>query len=351
MFKASSHTCLKFVVTILFAAILWVGFNLEVSAQPIIASCPAPYQIKWPTNAPVWSLCWTPPDKSGGVDGSGLEVYNVYYKGKQVLHRANLPVLNVQYAPGGCGGPSLSYRDWQNQLQPFEANNVLQPGYAEPTISPKTTCDHPGSDAGSFSGVTVEKKPDKLILTTQMTAGWYRYVQKWIFFPDGTIQPQFGFSAVAHPCVDKSHTHHAYWRLDFDIEGAGNDRIDEFNNGIWAALPAENNRLKSPISQRKWRMMDAGTNRGYEIVPLAGQSTQAGDAFAISDTWALSYKSNERDDGGAASGDNRAQMNKFINGETLNGKDDVLWYHISYQHGSGPTCSLLGPVLRPVGSW
>ena len=80
-----------------------------------------------------------------------------------------------------------------------------------------------------FSGVAVEKLPDRLVLTTQMQAGWYRYIQKWTFYLDGTIEPRFGFSAVTSPCTSKPHNHHAYWRFDFDINGFPSDLIQEFN--------------------------------------------------------------------------------------------------------------------------
>src|SRR5262249_35139908 len=69
------------------------------------------YRINWPDGNPVWSFYWVPPDESSGTDGSGLELRNVFYKGHLVLYRAHLPILNVKYDPGGCGGSSLSYRD------------------------------------------------------------------------------------------------------------------------------------------------------------------------------------------------------------------------------------------------
>ena len=197
-------------------------------AQPASAYCMWPHLINWPAANPVWSLCWVPPDQSSGISGSGLELRHVFYKAHRVFWQAHLPVLNVLYDGNACG----PYRDWQNSLMQFEADNVLQPGYAEPTVPPRTVLDHPGSDAGTFEGVAVEKRVDRLILTTQMQAGWYRYIQKWTFFLNGTIEPRFGFSAVTNPCTPQPHNHHAYWRFDFDIDGFANDVIERVDSQV-----------------------------------------------------------------------------------------------------------------------
>ena len=83
------------------------------------------------------------PRRVTGTNGSGLEIRNVYFNGHLVLKRAHVPMLNVDYDPGGCG----CYRDWQNQEVVFHANNPIPgiPGYAEPTVPPTTVCDVGGS--------------------------------------------------------------------------------------------------------------------------------------------------------------------------------------------------------------
>jgi Cu2+-containing amine oxidase len=286
------------------------------------------------------------------LDGSGLQLNLVTYKGKEVFFRAHLPVLNVLYDPGGCGGATLSYRDWQNQLKAFEATTVVSACRAEPMAPPKTVCDHPGADAGAFSGVAIEKLIDRLILTTQLQAGWYRYIQKWIFYLDGTIQQLLYFTAITNPCVDKPHNHHAYWRFDFDIEGAANDVIEEFNTATgWTAVTKEASRLKSPSTARKWRVRDKVTGRGYEVV--AGGMDSIADSWAVADVWALRYHSTEIDDGGATSGatGDAAHMNNYLNSESINAQDVVFWYHAGHRHLSAAVCIVVGPTLKPIGKW
>jgi len=323
------------------------------------AQCAPPNKIEWPASNPVWTMCWVAPPNSSGISGSGLELRHVFYKNKRVFWQAHVPVLNVKYDPNSdfCGGSTLSYRDWKNQEQAFEANNVLQPGYAEPTTPPKTVCDHPGTDAGTFSGIAVEKLSDKLILTTQMSAGWYRYIQKWIFYLDGTIEPRFGFTAITDTCTSDAHNHHVYWRFDFDIDGFPQDQIQEYNRShlksrrAWRIETVEINRVKSPLSQRQWKVVDMPSKLGYEVIP--GPKDGVADAWGGSDMWALLYHGNEIDDGGATSGPtgNAQHIDKYINGENIDGKDVVMWYRAGYRHSAGPVCELVGPTLKPIGNW
>src|SRR6478752_1044411 len=80
--------------------------------------------------------------------------------------------------------------------------------------------------------------------------GSYRILQKWIFYEDGVIRPSVASAGLN---TDRliSHRHHAYWRLDFDINGAfedivlehfitgtSRDRDEGFGLG-WSQIPSE----------------------------------------------------------------------------------------------------------------
>lgn len=345
--KAKKRLLLASVVCLLSGGV-FVSTGLVAQGQ----TCPYTFSTSWPSANPVWTLNWVTPDQSVGVDGSGLQLSGVRYKDKQVLHMAHLPVLNVRYEPGGCGDTSRSLRDWQTGLRAFEATNPISACRAEPDAPPKTVCDHPGSDAGSFSGVAVENRSDQLILTTQMQAGWYRYIQKWFFFLDGTIQARFYFTAVSDPCVSRPHYHQAYWRFDFDLEGLGKDVIEEYNKSTgWTAFPVETSRQRNPSTGRKWRVLNPATGRGYEIIPEATDDTA--DSWAVADMWALRYHEGEFDDGGATSGlmGNAAHMNNYLNGESIKGQHNVLWYRAGHRHNSLAVCVTVGVKLKPTGKW
>ncbi|HKR63805.1 MAG TPA: hypothetical protein VJZ00_08740 [Thermoanaerobaculia bacterium] len=327
---------------------LFLALSLFAAASLHAQFCTGKNHITWPNANPVWDLCWVSPPDSSGPDGSGLEIRHAFYKGHRVFWRANVPVLNVLYdQPSGPCGPT--YRDWMTALAPFQANNIISPGYAEPTSTPVTTCDTPGSDPGSFQGVAVERLADRLVLTTQTNAGWYRYVQKWTFFADGRVTPAFGFTAITYMCVTKPHTHHGYWRFDFDIDGAGGDVIRERKKvwffWTWSTQATETKTNRA--SGKRWRVQD-GAGRGYEITP--GTDGTPPDAWAGSDVWLLRYHGNETDDGGATGGANgdAQHIDPYVNGESINGQDVVMWYRIEHRHASGLTCMLLGPTLQPI---
>jgi Copper amine oxidase, enzyme domain len=333
------------------------------AAQPVCNGT-TEHLMSWPASDPVWEFCWLrPQDSTPAPRGSGLEIRDVFYNGHKVLERGHAPILNVEYEPGGCG----CYRDWSDQERVFQADNVISPGYAEPTSPPVTVCENGGVDIGSFAGVAAEKLADRLILTTQIEAGWYRYTMKWQFFLDGRIEPFFGFAAVCNPCVSCSHRHHVYWRLDFDIDGPANDVVTEGPNPGSGGrgepsyptvnLPTEAMR-RANRPAITWSIADAGTHRGYRIIPGAETELPA-DTFSVGDLWALQYKSNELDDGGPTCS---AQLNNFVNGEGL-AADAVIWYRGGSQHigdqvlCDSPSsdcedgCETVGPTLRPFGDW
>ena len=225
---------------------------------------------------------------------------------------------------------------------------MIRPGYAEPTVPPRTACDTPGSDVGSFKGVAAQKLSDRLILTTQVMAGWYRYIYTWTFFLDGTFQPGVRFTAVNNTCTPLAHYHNIYWRLDFDLEGSTNDAIDEYNSGTWSTLATEAQRLYSPATGRKWRVRDKGTGSGYELVP--GPDADVASSWSVADAWGLLYRSSEQDDGGATGGvdGDKAHLDNYVNGENIDGKDVVLWYRAGYRHDGPADCESGGPTLQPI---
>jgi hypothetical protein len=89
------------------AAAAWLAAS-RLAAQP---SCTPgnEHLMSWPTANPVWQFCWVRPTGSSGSNGSGLEIREVYYNNHLVLKRGHVPILNVKYDPGGCGGPNLCY--------------------------------------------------------------------------------------------------------------------------------------------------------------------------------------------------------------------------------------------------
>lgn len=307
----------------------------------------------------VWKFLVVRPAGSSGTNGSGVELRFVDYRGKRLLYRAHVPILNVKYNGDACG----PYRDWQDQEGMISANGAdVAPGFRLcPT--PATTILDTGSDTGNFLGVAIYVKGQEVVLVSEMEAGWYRYVSLWRLHTDGTIRPRFGFSAVQSSCVCTVHHHHAYWRFDFDIRTAGNNLVREFNNpplfgsSNWHVKNYEIRRPRDPGRKRKWRVENKSTGEAYDIIPGAsdGVATAMPDwPFPRGDVWILRYRGSEIDDGVVATGPPyEAGLDAWVNGEPINGTDVVVWYGAHFSHDiaheePGEFGHIVGPDLKRV---
>lgn len=295
-------------------------------------------------NTVLWKFLAVRPAATRGAglstNGTGIELRFVDYRGKRVLYRAHVPILNVKYDNNACG----PYRDWQNQEGVLQANGTDPvPGFRLCT-SPATTILDTGSDGGNFLGVAIYVQGQEVVLVSQMHAGWYRYVSEWRLASDGTIRPRFGFSAIASSCVCNVHHHHAYWRFDFDIGTAGNNQVREFNDPClpgfcpsnWHDKTFEIMRPRDPARKRKWKVENLSTHDAYEIIPGPhdGVATASPDwPFGEGDVWILRYHGNEIDDGVVATGPPyEAGIGPWVNGESIKGQDVVIWYGAHFTH-------------------
>lgn len=311
----------------------------------------------------LWKFLVVRPAASSGTRGSGVELRFVDYRGKRVLYRAHVPILNVHYDNNACG----PYRDWQNEEGRLQANGAdVAPGFRLcPT--PATTILDTGSDAGNFNGVAIYVQGQEVVLVAEMEAGWYRYISEWRLHTNGTIRPRFGFSAVQNSCVCNIHHHHPYWRFDFDIRTASHNRVREFNdppligNSKWHTKTFEIRRPRDPGRKRKWRVENTITGEGYEIIPGKddGVATLSADwPYPRGDVWILRYHGNELDDGvncttGGGGCVTEANLDSFVNGEAINDHDVVIWYagHVTHDVTHDPPGEfghICGPDLKPV---
>lgn len=309
----------------------------------------------------LWRFLAVRPAASSGTNGSGIELRYVDYRGKRVLYRAHVPVLNVKYDPGPCG----PFLDWQREESMIQANGAdVAPGFRLcPT--PATTILDTGSDIGNFLGVGIYVQEQEVVLVSEMEAGWYRYVSEWRFDADGTIRPRFGFGAVFSSCVCIRHHHHPFWRFDFDIRTPGNNIVQEFNEPSlfgpggphWHTKSYEIMRLRDPARNRKWLVQNARTKEGYEIIPGPddGVATASPDwPFPRGDVWILRYRATELDDGTVATGPPYdGGIDGFKNGEAISNQDVVIWYagHVTHDITAEPPGvfgHIVGPELKPV---
>jgi hypothetical protein len=294
--------------------------------------------------AALWDMLVIRPAASSGTRGSGIELRDVKYKGISVLKRAHVPILNILYVDGSCG----PYRDWQYEEGYFQASGTAipnAPGFIDCGTTPATTALENGTDTGNFKGVALYRQGNEVVLVSEMEAGWYRYISEWRFDADGTIRPRFGFGAIVNSCTCQTHDHHAFWRFDFDVNGANNS-IYELPNKSAAPttdffrrtglITTEKKIFRAGSLMHRYRI--SGGDRSYTFTP--GPNDGAADAYARGDMWFLHYKTGatnvqaELDDGANPFGTigTEANLDQFLTNESLVNEDSVIWYHASFHH-------------------
>jgi hypothetical protein len=299
-------------------------------------------------NQTLWEMLIIRPSASSGTRSSAIEIQNVKYKGRTVMKRGHVPILNVQYVAGQCG----PYRDWQYQEGMFQATGTdVAPGIRDCGTTVATTEVDTGTDSGNFKGVAIYREGSEVVLLTEMEAGWYRYIDEWRFDADGTIRPRYGFGAVVNSCTCLTHDHHVYWRLDMDVDGTTNSVYDlelaARSSSRYLPVATEKKLLRAGNPAHYFSIRNPDTGRSYAM--YSGSKDGAADTYGRGDTWFLRYHTgttnltNEFDDGhNNTNSQTEADLDQFVNSETLSGQDLVIWYHATVRHSpTGVNASIM----------
>jgi hypothetical protein len=289
----------------------------------------------------LWNFLAIRPSASSGNSGerSGIELQNVTYRGKSVLKRAHVPILNVKYDGDACG----PYRDWQYSEGWFQTDAAsctdVGTGFRV-CKNPATTELETQNDTGNFKGVAVYTQGTETVLVTELNAGWYRYIHEWRLDSDGTIRPRYGFGATNSSCVCSIHHHHVYWRFDFDIDTPGGNAVyPVIEDSFWQppALTTEAQNYRNQGTQG-WLVKNLATGDGYKIRP-GNDGTAFNDPFAYGkgDVWVLQYHSSggnptEIDDPNT---NTSANIDGWLTSESVYNQDIVVWYGGHYDHTDG----------------
>lgn len=286
------------------------------------------------SGAELWNMLVVRPSASSGSDGSGIEIRDVKYRGKSVLKRGHVPVLNVRYDNNVCG----PYRDWQYQENMFQATGTDVATGIRAAASPATTVLETNNDTGNFRGVAYYTEGTKVVMVSELTAGWYRYVSEWGFDADGTITPRFGYGAVVNSCVCAGHHHNAYWRFDFDINGSENNVVYEQRPSGNVSLPydVETKRYREKRKPVSWIVSNTTTGDAYMIKPNPNDGSARSDptGYARGDLWVLLYRGTELDDSSVQT-TTQANLDAFVNNEKVENQDLVVWYAGHFSHLPG----------------
>jgi primary-amine oxidase len=212
-------------------------------------------------NGTVWDLCWRMDQLAGLVLENVSVAYAKYPAPVQVLQSIRLAQLNVPYDSGdteyndltdfGFGGYDLE--TLKSEDCKGGSARTGSDGGGEPQLR-KVLCvsaeksglayrlhGYDGEQEQIYS-----KQGHDLVLRSISKVGWYEYVTEYRLADDGTISARLGATGDLSPGdyvnadrgwpLDKGerdfaamHYHTAFWRVDFNIDGKGREKIEQYD--------------------------------------------------------------------------------------------------------------------------
>jgi primary-amine oxidase len=207
-----------------------------------------------------------------------------------------------------------------------------------------------------------------LVLWSAHELGDYTYFVQWRFRDDGCIMPQVGLTGkLAHFGGDNktavevgadqkalAHVHNIFYCLDFDVAGEKNV-VEEFefrptsqlrDKAItkWNRIEKECGRDLDPHTFRTWRVGNPreknrfGNMRSYELLPgntgiyrgigLRNPRLPNAETFTHADVWITQHHAAEVPPAKPL----KEMLPRFLNGESVQNEDVVLWYMLSAHH-------------------
>jgi primary-amine oxidase len=245
-----------------------------------------------------------------------------------------------------------------------------------------------GGAGWKFSSSFRTKERVEIFMASQL--GNYTYINSWTFHDDGAIEPEVGLTGqlqitstaaadvdfgtrlnpqASSPAVyGLNHMHNFYYRLDFDINGAGSDRVSRIsyspfiapgacaNSGacgktLYTNINTETSQTWSTTGQTSWAIFDTATlnadgrNIGYELRPhLTGLwrgMLTAGEPWSNAELWVTAYNGCELLavnnmapylDPGLGCVAPAANVSTMLNAQNVNSADLVVWYANRLHH-------------------
>lgn len=256
-------------------------------------------------------------DYAAGGRQSGMIIKNVEYNGKQIIGRASMPVMRVEYDGDACG-PYADILD-KSSLRPVTGSDPVE------------ACDGEAVCRRRFT-----QNGERFL---EVGGNWqiaeYQIYQAYYFSENGYIDSRV-YSRGLQCTTD--HRHHAHWMFDFDIGDAANDRILRGSRDV---QEVEFNDLTANTAY--WTIADTVTGDSIRLVPSNDDGSP--DNFSKWDVAGRKY--NRRQTGRWRLGA-RGEIGKryMTPTENINGEDVVLWYvsHLPHAasegsqiwHASGP---------------
>ncbi|KAB1150078.1 copper amine oxidase [Streptomyces luteolifulvus] len=357
----------------------------QPKAAPVAADCSPAYRIEQKlAGGTTWRMCWRYDSKAGLV----LEDISYQPKGEaapiKVLNSGRLGQIHVPYDDGSVEYDDLTGFGFAQGLMNLASGecpggtikkvkvpDAVDP--AHPDVNGLCTTTRSRGHAYRMQGNSANKvyqaQGKDLLVYTVNQVGWYEYMTEWRFQDDGTITMNVGATgSLSYYDYDAgdgrgwpigkgarssatSHSHNAFWRLDFALDGSTKNKIEQYDSKVTAqasgqqAPTAKTARTKvtkelagDAKRYRWWRVVSAtgknkdGHARSYEMVP--GPTTKyPARSFTKHDVYFTQYNkcekfaSNNPGNCGAGAG---KSVDKWVNGQTLT--HPVVWMNIGFHH-------------------
>ena len=252
-------------------------------------------------------------DVSGNFDG--LSLTGVQYNSRQLMKKISLPVMRVFYNNNTCG----PYADrLGGTLSPI-------PWAANATVAKREF---------SLNG----RQWYEIGIRDQI--GSYDIYQVYYLSNDGIIDAHI-YSKGLQCVID--HVHFPNWRVDFDLDGAGNDQIQLDAGAGFTTKLTEFNANATEAVNHAWQVRDSVTGTFVDVLPgftdftiPDGSTTQPVTGYTNHTVFGRLYKAAE--DGGWTFGPNTQVP--YNEGESINNTDVVLWYEGYLPHSAAEGSAL-----------
>lgn len=204
------------------------------------------------------------------ADTEGLSLLKGYFRGRSVFHKLSLPVIRVKYVRdedlshnplfgNGCG----PYND-QITWDPEDFGENLNPFRGPHHLVKISDC---GKRYICLRSKVLSDKKTWLELGVYARIGAYHIYQVWYLNNDGVIMPRVFSKGLS---CNLDHWHHPYWRFDFDLDGASNQRVNVFNGSKFAGFVNHEGRfLNSWFGDARYNVQNLRTGLKAWIFPPA----------------------------------------------------------------------------------
>lgn len=337
--------------------------------------CSSGYQVdETLTNGARWQLCWE------RRSFEGIVLHDVTYTPVggtpvEILGRMNLAQIHVPYDDNGArfhdvSDFGLGFDSTMDDLAAADCPG----GTLLADAGRNVLCQTEGPTGYAYKDYDRVGRSTSLNLFSVSHIGAYNYVVAWNLDDDGTIRPEVGATGALQAYDNAgtnattwpmgggwravAHMHNYYWRLDFDLAGPLDDRVDELE-----ALPAANNtqrrnirrmftteaaRRVVPTRFRSWRVRDLRVRNAdnhpisVELLPDTDNVFRgpAHERFTHNELYVTRMRTCERFASHNPAPGNRPacrrapdnQLGSFVNGESLVNRDLIVWYGTSFHH-------------------